>query len=288
MALLFAALMVVTGPTVINPLLRTMRATPEVTQILRWEGILIDPVGALLAVLVYQFIIAGSASYQTALISVGAGLLVGGLGALTLGLAIRRRWIPEYLLNVVALAWVVMAFAGSNFLAHESGLLAVTVMGIWLANTRDLDMREVLSFKESLSILIISMLFIVLGARIDPADILATGWSGVGVLLVVLLARPVVVWACTAGGKYSWQEKTLVAWVAPRGIVAAAVSALFALRLQDAGYEQAQLLVSYTFLVIIVTVVVQSFTARPLARLLGLVEEEPHHSFGKGCYAVSP
>ncbi len=100
---------------------------------------------------------------------------------------------------------------------------------------RDVAVSEVLSFKESLSILIISMLFIVLGARIDPADLLATGWSGVGVLLVVLLARPVVVWACTLGGKYSWQEKALVAWVAPRGIVAAAVSALFALRLEDAG-----------------------------------------------------
>jgi NhaP-type Na+/H+ or K+/H+ antiporter len=275
MALLFAALMVVTGPTVINPLLRTMRATPEVTQILRWEGILIDPVGALLAVLVYQFIIAGSASYQTALISVGAGLLVGGLGALTLGLAIRRRWIPEYLLNVVTLSAVVLVFTASNYLAHESGLLSVTVMGIWLANMRGLDMSEVLSFKESLSILIISMLFIVLGARLDLAAIVATGWQGVIVLVVVLLARPVVVWACMAAGNYTWQQKLLVSWVGPRGIVAAAVSSLFALRLQEAGYDGGNLLVSYTFLVIIFTVVMQSLTARPMAKLLGLMEEEP-------------
>jgi NhaP-type Na+/H+ or K+/H+ antiporter len=275
MALLFAALMVVTGPTVINPLLRTMRATPEVTQILRWEGILIDPVGALLAVLVYQFIIAGSASYQTALISVGAGLLVGGLGALTLGLAIRRRWIPEYLLNVVTLSAVVLVFTASDYLAHESGLLSVTVMGIWLANMRGLDMSEVLSFKESLSILIISMLFIVLGARLDLAAIVATGWQGVIVLVVVLLARPVVVWACMAAGNYTWQQKLLVSWVGPRGIVAAAVSSLFALRLQEAGYDGGNLLVSYTFLVIIFTVVMQSLTARPMAKLLGLMEEEP-------------
>ena len=275
MALLFAALVVVTGPTVINPLLRTMRATPEVSQVLRWEGILIDPVGALLAVLVYQFIVAGTESYLLFLQSIGVGVLAGVVAAFTLGYLIRRHWIPEYLLNVVALAWVVLAFAGSNFLAHESGLLAVTVMGVWLGNIRGIDMSEVLSFKESLSILIISMLFIVLGARIDPADIMATGWSGLGVLLVVLLARPVVVWACTMGGAYSWRERALVAWVAPRGIVAAAVSSLFALRLQEAGYIEAQLLVSYTFLVIIVTVVVQSFTARPLARVLGLVEAEP-------------
>lgn len=276
MALLFAALVVVTGPTVINPLLRTMRATPEVSRLLRWEGILIDPIGALLAVLVFQFILAGGAhSYLLILQSIGVGVVAGALGALTLGYLIKRYWVPEFLVNVVALAWVVLTFAGSNYLAHESGLLAVTVMGVWLGNMPGLDMREVLSFKESLSLLIISMLFIVLGARVDPADIIATGWTGVAALLVVLLARPVVVWACTAGGNYSWRERLLVAWVAPRGIVAAAVSALFALRLQEAGYEQAQLLVSYTFLVIIFTVVMQSFTARPLARLLGLVEEEP-------------
>ncbi len=275
MALLFAALVIVTGPTVINPLLRTMRATPEVSQLLRWEGILIDPVGALLAVLVFQFIVAGTESYLLFLQSIGVGVLAGVLAAVSLGYLIRRHWIPEYLLNVVALAWVVMTFAGSNYLAHESGLLAVTVMGVWLGNTPGIDMTEVLSFKESLSILIISMLFIVLGARIDPADIIATGWSGVGVLLVVLLARPVVVWACTAGGTYSWRERALVSWVAPRGIVAAAVSSLFALRLQEAGYVEAQQLVAYTFLVIIVTVVLQSFTARPMASLLGLVEAEP-------------
>ncbi|MEH6593086.1 MAG: cation:proton antiporter, partial [Halioglobus sp.] len=253
MALLFAALMVVTGPTVINPLLRTMRAKPEVSQILRWEGILIDPVGALMAVLVYQFIIAGNASYQLGLISVAAGLAVGAIAALALGFVLRRHWIPEYLLNTVTLAVVVLAFAGSDYLAHESGLLAVTVMGIWLANMRGLDMTEVLSFKESLSILIISMLFIVLGARLNPADILATGWQGVILLLVVLLARPVVVWAAMMGSEYSWQQKTLVAWVGPRGIVAAAVSSIFALRLQEAGFSDAFMLVPYTFLIIIFT-----------------------------------
>lgn len=276
MAFLFSALVVVTGPTVINPLLRTIRATPEVSQLLRWEGILIDPVGALLAVLVFQFLVAGgNESYLLFFQSIGVGVAAGAIGALALGFMIRRYWVPEFLMNVVALAWVVMIFACSNYLAHESGLLAVTVMGIWLGNMRGVDMREVLSFKESLSVLIISMLFIVLGARVDPADIIATGWNGVVVLLVVLLARPIVVWACTARGQYSWRERVLVSWVAPRGIVAAAVSALFALRLQNEGYVEAQLLVSYTFLVIIFTVVMQSFTARPLARLLGLVEEEP-------------
>jgi NhaP-type Na+/H+ or K+/H+ antiporter len=120
-------------------------------------------------------------------------------------------------------------------------------MGVWLANTRGVDMAEVLSFKESLSILIISMLFIVLGARIDPADIIGTGWNGLGVLLVVLLARPVVVWACTMGSSYNWRERALVAWVAPPGIVAAAVSSLFALRLQEAVCPGADSLVHTRF-----------------------------------------
>lgn len=275
MSLLFSALVIVTGPTVINPLLRTMRATPEVSQLLRWEGILIDPVGALLAVLVFQFIVAGSESYLLFAESIGVGVVAGLAGAFTLGAMIKRYWIPEFLLNVVALAWVVMIFAGSNYLAHESGLLAVTVMGVWLGNMKGIDVKELLSFKESLSLLIISMLFIVLGARVDPAEIIATGWSGVAVLLVVLLARPIVVWACTLGGQYNWREKALVSWVAPRGIVAAAVSALFALRLQEIGYDEGQLLVPYVYLVIIFTVVLQSFTARPLAAMLGLVEEEP-------------
>ncbi|MEH6592289.1 MAG: sodium:proton antiporter [Halioglobus sp.] len=287
MALLFAALMVVTGPTVINPLLRTMRAKPEVSQILRWEGILIDPVGALLAVLVYQFIIAGNASYEVALISVGAGLAVGAAAALFLGFVLRRHWVPEYLVNTITLSAVVLAFAASDYLAHESGLLAVTVMGIWLANMRGLDMTEILSFKESLSILIISMLFIVLGARLDPADILSTGWTGVVLLAVVLLARPVVVWAAMVGGGYSWQQKALVSWVGPRGIVAAAVSSIFALRLQEAGYGDAYMLVPYTFLVIIVSVVLQSFTARPMAKLLGLMEEEPKGILIAGANSVA-
>ncbi|EED36040.1 sodium/hydrogen exchanger family protein [Luminiphilus syltensis NOR5-1B] len=276
LALLFAALMVVTGPTVINPLLRTMRARADVSQVLRWEGILIDPVGALLAVLVFQYLVTGSQGFMVFGKSIAAGLGVGIAGAFSLGFALRRHWVPEYLANVVTLAWVVLVFAASDYTAHESGLLAVTVMGVLLGNMKDVDVSEILSFKESLSILVISVLFVVLGARVDPMDILATGWSGAAVLLVVLLARPVMVWACTLGAGYSWQQRALLAWVAPRGIVAAAVSSLFALRLADAGYADAVDLVPYTFLVIIATVVLQSITARPVTRALGLAEEEPN------------
>ena len=171
-SMLLAALLVVTGPTVINPLLRTMRAEQSVSQVLRWEGILIDPVGALLAVLVFQYLLTGQGSWELFGTSIAAGAGAGLAGAWTLGIVLKRHWVPEYLLNVLTLAWVVMVFAGSDYLAHESGLLAVTVMGIWLGNMRDLTVNEILSFKESLSILVISMLFVILGARVDPADIL--------------------------------------------------------------------------------------------------------------------
>ncbi|MFN2286769.1 MAG: cation:proton antiporter [Chromatocurvus sp.] len=275
-AFLFAALVVVTGPTVINPLLRTMRAKSEVSQVLRWEGILIDPVGALLAVLVFQYLVSGADSWVVFAKSVGVGLVAGFAGAISLGFVLRNHWAPDYLVNVLTLAWVVMMFAGSDYVAHESGLLTVTVMGIWLGNMKDVGVSEILSFKESLSVLIISVLFIVLGARVDPMDIVATGWNGVIVLLVVLLARPIVVWASTLGGNYSWRQKALLSWVAPRGIVAAAVSSLFALRLADIGYPEATDLVAYTFLIIIATVVLQSLTARAATRALGLAEAEPN------------
>ncbi|MFT7288908.1 MAG: NhaP-type Na+/H+ or K+/H+ antiporter [Halieaceae bacterium] len=275
-SMLFAALAIVTGPTVINPLLRTMRAENSVSQVLRWEGILIDPVGALLAVLVFQYLLTGQGSLLLFGESIAAGSLTGLAGAYSLGLVLRRHWVPEYLLNVLTLAWVVMIFAISNALAHESGLLAVTLMGVLMANMRNVAVNEILSFKESLSVLIISMLFIVLGARVSLSEIMDTGWQGVAVLLIVLLARPVVVWLSTLRSSYSWKQKALIAWVAPRGIVAAAVSSLFALRLEETGQAGGSSLVALTFLVIIATVLLQSVSARWMTRRLGLAEAEPN------------
>ena len=285
-AMLFAALVIVTGPTVINPLLRTMRADNAVSQVLRWEGILVDPVGALLAVLVFQFLLTGQ-GWALFAESILAGTLTGLAGAWTLGTVLRKHWVPEYLLNVLTLAWVIMVFAGSDLLAHESGLLAVTIMGVWMGNMRDIAVNEILSFKESLSILIISILFIVLGARVHPAEILDLGWQAPVVLAVILLARPIVVWLATISSGYRWQQKALISWVAPRGIVAAAVSSLFALRLEEAGHLEASNLVALTFLVIIATVLIQSATAKPMTRLLGLAEAEPNGMLFVGANSVA-
>lgn len=276
MSLLFGALVVVTGPTVVSPLLRNVRPVPAVGKVLRWEGILIDPIGAILAVLVFEAIIsdAQGGSLRLFFSELAAGGVCGAAGALLIGYMLRRHLMPEYLHSVVTLAAVVGVFAISNQLAHESGLLAVTVMGVWLANTRGVDISDILSFKESLSVLIVSLLFILLVARLQLEQITELGMGAVGVLLVVLLARPVMVWASAMGSKLNWKEKALISWIAPRGIVAAAVSSLFAIKLGELGVAGADTLAGLTFLVIIVTVILQSITASPVARLLGLTEEE--------------
>ncbi len=276
-------MVVVTGPTVIVPMLRTVRPTHRVANILRWEGIVIDPLGALLSVLVFEFIVAEQASEALGhtvllfgeMLAVGTALgIAAGYG---LGVVLRRHWLPEYLHDVATVLLGFGVFTGADLLVHESGLLAVTVMGMWLANMRDVHTDDILDFKESLSILLISGLFILLAARLDLNDLYALGWPALGLLAFIqFVVRPVKVAAATWGSNLSAGEKSLLAWIAPRGIVAAAVASIFALRLEDLGYPGADVLVPLTFLVIVGTVVFQSTTARPLAKLLGVAEPEPN------------
>ncbi|MDH4332260.1 MAG: cation:proton antiporter [Desulfobulbaceae bacterium] len=282
LALLFGAITSVTGPTVIVPMLRTVKPSAAVANILRWEGIVIDPIGATLAVLVYEFILSGSsgnAMSHTLLAFarlIGIGLLLGSLAGYIYGNILRRHWLPEFLHNVATLGLVIFVFAVSNSIQHESGLLSVTVMGIWLANMRDVSLEEILDFKESLSVLLISVLFIVLAARLDFQRFLHLGWQvGFIFLSIQFLSRPLSVMISALGSKLSWPERHLLAWIAPRGIVAAAISALFAIKLAAAGHNEAELLVPLTFSVIIGTVVLQSATARFIAKKLGVAEPEP-------------
>ncbi|MFT6891989.1 MAG: NhaP-type Na+/H+ or K+/H+ antiporter, partial [Halioglobus sp.] len=248
LSLLFGALVVVTGPTVIIPLLRTVRPTPNVSNILRWEGILIDPIGAVLAVLVFKFISAEAQNLSLLILveELFVGAISGAIAALALGFVLRRHLVPEYLHNVVTLAFVLAVFSIANHFAAESGLLAVTVMGIWLANTKGLDIENILTFKESLSTLIISVMFITLAARVDLGALFATGWASVGIIVVIILARQVVVWLATIGSELRWREKALIAWIAPRGIVAAAIASVFAIKLETLGYAEGQILSSLT------------------------------------------
>ncbi len=278
-SLLFGAITVVTGPTVIVPMLRTVRPTANIAKILRWEGIVIDPIGALFAVVVFDFLVSMQAGHalshsawtfaRTLLVGFGLGAGAGWL----LGQLLRRRWIPDYLLNMATLTHVFLVFTCANTFAHEAGLLAVTVMGMWLANTRGLHIEEILNFKENLSVVLISGLFIILAARIAPMDIARLGIPVLVLLLIMqFIGRPLSVLAATMGSELNWRERALLAWIAPRGIVAAAVSALFALKLEAAQMAKAETLVPLTFSVIVGTVLLQSLTAKPLARLLKVAE----------------
>lgn len=280
LSILFGALVVVTGPTVIVPMLRSVRPSAKLGSILRWEGIVIDPIGALFAVLVYEYVVATNDPATHVLQAFGLTLLVGlGLGGLTgwlLGLVLKRRWIPHYLRNTAVLTIMLGVFVLSNGIEEESGLLTVTVMGILMANIKDLDISDIIEFKETLTVLMISALFILLAARLDSEAVMALGWGSIGMLLVVLfVARPVSIWLCGMGTSLSSQEKWFLSWMAPRGIVAAAVSSLFAIKLQEKGFAGAELIVPLVFVIIIGTVVVQSLTASAWAKWLGVQMDAP-------------
>lgn len=278
LALLFGSLTVVTGPTVVVPLLRTVRPKSKLANILRWEGILIDPIGALFIVIVYEFIVSSSKMHSLHVFGLILliGIVLGGLAGMLLAQLLRRRLLPEYLQPFSVLTLVLGVFAVSNALESESGLLAVTVMGMWLANAKGVNIQNILHFKENLTILLISGLFLMLSARMELADFATLGVaSAVLFAAIQLVSRPIAIFIATIGSSLNFKEKFFIAWVAPRGIVAASISSLFAIKLVDSGVEGASLLVPLTFMVIVGTVVLQSITARPLANALSLSEPSP-------------
>ncbi|PKG59245.1 sodium:proton antiporter [Shewanella sp. GutDb-MelDb] len=275
MATLFGALVVVTGPTVIVPLLRSVRPKTELSSILRWEGIVIDPIGAILAVLVFEYIGVAADPTTHVLHALTSMLLVGfGLGTLCgylVGLILRNNLLPHYLRNTAVLTLMLAVFVASNLLQEEAGLLSVTVMGIWLANMKGVEIDDILEFKETLTVLLISALFILLAARLNADALIRLGWQGLVLLAVVMLiARPLSIWCCGVGTSLSSADKWFLSWVAPRGIVAAAISSLFAIKLEKAGVAGAELIVPLVFLIIIGTVVIQSLTAGRWAKILGV------------------
>lgn len=272
-ALLFGSLVCVTGPTVIAPLLRSVRPTTRIANILKWEGILIDPIGAIAVVLVYEYIISGGEASELGTFAkiIVIGGVLGLVGAWVLAKLIKRNLVPEYLRNVFVLAFVLMIFTFSNHLAHESGLLTVTVLGVLLANWKNFPKEHILEFKESLTILLISVLFIILAARVDLEQLFAIGWQGLALLgIAMFIARPLAIFISSVGSDLTTQEKLMISWVGPRGIVAAAISSLFALKLQASGLQGVELLVPLVFSIIIGTVFIQGLGAKLVARLLGV------------------
>ncbi|MCO6454316.1 MAG: cation:proton antiporter [Pirellulaceae bacterium] len=284
MAALVGAILVVTGPTVVAPLLRQIRPSRRVGSTVKWEGIVIDPVGAVLAVLVFNQAFVGHGPPEwsdlvwpiarTAVVGVGFGLLVAWL----LVRLLKRYWVPDFLHGVLFLTFALAIFAASNLLQPESGLVTVTVLGIALANQKSVPIHHVAEFKEHLGVLLISCLFVVLGSRLEPRQVLALGWPGLAFLAVlVLVVRPAAVLCSTLGSRLNWRERTFLAFLAPRGIVAAAVSSVFALEMRSAGILEVDPnpLVPITFLVIVGTVAIYGLLAAPLARWLRLADPRP-------------
>ena len=281
-AILIGAILVVSGPTVIIPLLRQIRPSGKIGSIIKWEGIVNDPIGAILAVLVYEVIVAGDMQEGTLQMISGAfqaaffGTLLGLLGAVLIILLIKRYLIPDFLQNPVALMLVFIIFMASNSIQGESGLLAVTVMGIALVNQKFVSIRHIIEFKENLRVLIISSLFIILASRLTGGQLALfdmTSWIFVALLIVVV--RPAAVLASTIGSSRSWKERVFLSWMAPRGIVAAAVASVFAIRLAELGFAQCDRIVPLTFQVIIGTVAIYGLTAPFVARSLKLAIPKP-------------
>ncbi|NRD22218.1 sodium:proton antiporter [Winogradskyella litoriviva] len=275
---LFAGLIIVTGPTVITPILRNIPLKKDVSTVLKWEGILIDPIGALVAVLVFEFISVGGDSgfTKTALMEFGKIVLFGTTFGFTfahaLAFAINRKLIPHYLLNVVSLSTVLLVFVESEIFAHESGLLAVVVMGMVLGNSKLDNLKELLYFKESLSVLLISILFILLAANIDIDDLLLLyTWKTAALFaIVVFVIRPLAVFVSTQGSKLNLNEKLFISWVGPRGIVAAGIASLFGSKLMRQGVEGAEYITPLVFMIVLGTVLLNATTARLFARLVGV------------------
>ena len=276
---LLGSILVVTGPTVIGPLLRQVRPSSRVSNTLKWEGIVSDPIGAVLAVLVFDVLIlhhdAGFVDGAlllawTALV----GTVVGVAGGFAVSKLLKRFLIPDHLHGFAGLASAVLMFAGCDLLAHESGLIAVTIVGIWLSNQEDLEIEHIIEFKENLRTILIGCLFIILASRVDLAAL--SKIAGPGLLFVaglVLVVRPLSVFVALAASELNLREQSFVAALAPRGIVAAAVSSVFALRMEqvgDVGSPNADQLGNVAFLAIIGTVTVYGLLASPIARFLGL------------------
>ncbi|MEJ2535902.1 MAG: sodium:proton antiporter [Calditrichia bacterium] len=282
LSILLGAILVVTGPTVVIPLLQHLRVVNRIGSVARWEGIINDPIGASLAVLVFEVIQTSAGESVTTVILSGfikttlLGIGLGFVGAVIMVLFMKKYWIPDYLQSPFALMMAVFVFAVSNYFQHESGLLAVTMMGIFLANQKYVTIQHIAEFKENLRVLLISGLFILLAARLQISSLSYINLNSfIFLAVLIFVARPLAVWLSTIRSQLNWKERVFLFWMAPRGIVAAAVSSVFALALLEGNHQQAVVLVPLTFLVIIGTVTFYGLTAAPVARWLGLAKSNP-------------
>ncbi|MEX2473476.1 MAG: sodium:proton antiporter [Gemmatimonadota bacterium] len=275
----FGALAIVTGPTVITPLLRRIRVRASVSTILEAEGVIIDPIGAILAVVALELALTSSLG-EAALGLLGIptrlllGATVGLVGGLLMAVLLRfHKLVPEGLENVFTLSLVLVLYEISDAIQPESGIMAAAVAGLVVGNVGGRVSRELREFKEELTVLLVGMLFVLLAADIRLVEVTALGWRGVAVVVALMfLIRPLGVAASTWGSGLEWRERSFIAWLGPRGIVAAAVASIFAERFLAAGYEVGTEFRALVFLVIGMTIVVQGFSSGPVASMLGIRE----------------
>ena len=275
-SLVLGAILVVTGPTVIIPLLRQANLKRDAAALLKWEGIVNDPIGVLLATIVFQMV---------ALRDEGGGALVRGFGlaiimAVVLGggvgwlaaKAFQRGWVPSHLKAPTLLALVLVVFATANFVQDEAGLLVVTAMGVVVGNAALSDREALVGFKESLTVVLLSALFIIIPAELSMEDIRLLDWRVLAFIAVLMfVVRPATILLVTLRSPIPRSERLLLAWIAPRGIVAAATAGVFGPAMVDAGFEDGRMLLPTVFAVILITVVAHSLTLKPLARRLDLL-----------------
>ncbi len=275
-AFLYASLVVVTGPTVVGPLLKQVQVEKQVATLLEGEGVLIDPVGAILAVLVLDIILNGDADplklITGLILRLGVGGLIGAAGGWGLGFFLKKaQFLSEELKNLVVLAGLWGLFGLAQEIRSEAGLMATVVAGLVLRSASLPEERLLRRFKGQLTILAVSVLFILLAADLSLASLVALGWGSVFTVLVLMfLVRPINVWSCTINSELNWRQKLFVCWIAPRGIVSASVASLFSILLTQKGINGGDSIKALVFLTIIITVFVQGLTAGLVAKLLGI------------------
>lgn len=275
MCLLLGALLVVSGPTVVGPLLHVVRPREPTATILRWEGIVIDPIGATLALVVLKVVTSDEAPFTELVLTGLVGCAVGMVAAGLLVLALRTFSVPDDLEPAVTFMTVIAAYTVGEWAFEEGGLFAATVLGVALANQRWVSVRRIAVFGHDVGVLVLGGLFVVLAARVTPSAFEGIVLPSIGLVAVlVLVVRPVVGWLCTTRSGLAVRDRVFIGALAPRGIVAAATSALFALRLTDAGVDDGRI-DAIVFVVIVGTCLIYGLGAAPFARALRVTEPVP-------------
>ncbi|TVP64021.1 MAG: sodium:proton antiporter [Nodularia sp. (in: Bacteria)] len=292
-AFLYGSIIVVTGPTVISPLLKQINVDRQVATILEGEGVLIDPVGAILAFVVLDTIMNGDADPINAIIGLlmrlGIGAAIGGAGGYLMSLIFKRaNFLSPELKNLVVLAILWGLFTVAQTIRSESGVMTTVIAGAVFANSSVPEERSLRSFKGQLTILSVSVLFILLAADLSIASVFALGWGSVWTVLVLMfVVRPINILCCTWNSNLNWRQKLFLSWVAPRGIVSASVASLFAISLTQRGINGGDAIKALVFLTIITTVVCQGLTAGTFAKWLRITSKDATGAVIVGCNPLS-